>query len=148
MARSFCGLALRADQLTQLADPMSVFADLTDKQVEAFTTAQIAALSTAQIAALGADLALPPALLAGVISQAEHSGEYEGSYFGLWSWITKMNLALAAGIALPFLAWLGYTPGTTQAAALSALTLTYAALPCALKTCAAIALWRAPLSDV
>jgi Na+/melibiose symporter-like transporter len=49
---------------------------------------------------------------------------------------------------LPLLGWLGYTPGTTQADALSALTLAYAALPCALKFCAAVVLWRAPLSDV
>ncbi len=99
-------------------------------------------------AALGADLALPPALLAGVIGSAGHGGEYEGSYFGLWSWITKMNLALAAGISLPFLGWLGYTPGTTEASAVSALTLAYAVLPCILKTGAALALWRAPLADV
>ncbi|MCX8519370.1 MAG: MFS transporter, partial [Methylophilaceae bacterium] len=66
----------------------------------------------------------------------------------LWSWMTKMNLALAAGIALPSLAWLGYTPGTTQASALSALTFAYAILPCILKTCIALVLWRAPLTDV
>ena len=99
-------------------------------------------------AALGADLALPPALLAGVIGSAGHGGEYEGSYFGLWSWVTKMNLALAAGISLPLLGWLGYTPGTTEASALSALTLAYAVLPCGLKICAALVLWRAPLSDI
>lgn len=99
-------------------------------------------------AALGADLALPPALLAGVIGSAGHGGEHEGSYFGLWSWVTKMNLALAAGISLPLLGWLGYTPGTTEASALSALTLAYAVLPCGLKICAALVLWRAPLSDI
>ena len=59
-----------------------------------------------------------------------------------------MNLALAAGISLPLLAWLGYTPGTTEAGAISALTLAYAILPCVLKTCAALVLWRAPLADI
>ncbi len=99
-------------------------------------------------ATLGADLALPPALLAGVIGAAGHGGEREGSYFGVWSWITKMNLALAAGISLPLLEWLGYAPGATDDGALSALTIGYAVLPCLLKAGAALLLWRAPLNDV
>ena len=99
-------------------------------------------------ATLGADLALPPALLAGVIGAAGHGSEHEGSYFGLWSWVTKMNLALAAGISLPLLEWLGYAPGATDASALSALTIGYAVLPCILKIGAALLLWRAPLNDV
>ncbi len=98
--------------------------------------------------ALGADLALPSALLAGVIHAAGHSGEREGAYFGLWSWITKLNLALAAGIALPLLQWLGYVPGAPDAAGTQALVLAYAVLPCALKACAALLLWRAPLDEV
>jgi Na+/melibiose symporter-like transporter len=127
---------------------LAIFAFVWTAQLNAGAQLPFAIVCILTGTALGADLALPPALLAGVISRAEHSGEHEGSYFGLWSWITKMNLALAAGIALPFLAWLGYTPGTTQPQALSALTLTYAALPCALKSIAALVLWRAPLSDV
>ena len=99
-------------------------------------------------AALGADLALPPALLAGVIGEAGHAGNREGSYFGLWSWMTKMNLALAAGIALPLLEWLGYVPGSADPAGLAALTGAYALLPCALKAGAALLLWKAPLHDV
>jgi Na+/melibiose symporter-like transporter len=99
-------------------------------------------------ATLGADLALPPALLAGVIGKAGDAGAREGSYFGLWSWMTKMNLALAAGITLPLLDALGYAPGSTNEAALGALTAAYALLPCALKTGAAWLLWRAPLHDV
>ncbi len=99
-------------------------------------------------AALGADLALPPALLAGVIADAGHAGTREGSYFGLWSWMTKMNLALAAGIALPLLEWLGYTPGHADATGLAALSAAYALLPCALKTGAGLLLWKAPLRDV
>ena len=99
-------------------------------------------------AALGADLALPPALLAGVIGDAGHAGAREGSYFGLWSWMTKMNLALAAGMALPLLQWLGYRPGSTDESALIALTVAYALLPCVLKAGAALLLWRSPLHDV
>ena len=95
--------------------------------------------------ALGADLALPPALLAGVIARAGHSGRHEAAYFGLWNWGVQLNLALAAGIALPLLGWLGYVPGdSTDTQALSA---AYALLPCALKLIAALMLWRAPLRD-
>lgn len=98
--------------------------------------------------ALGADLALPPALLAGVIHAAGHGGEREGAYFGLWSWITKLNLALAAGIALPLLELLGYVPGRSDPSATQALLIAYAVLPCVLKAAAAALLWRAPLDDV
>jgi len=97
---------------------------------------------------LGADLALPPALLAGVIGEADGIGKSEGAYFGIWSWSTKMNLALAAGIALPMLEILGYQVGTSDAQGLHALAVGYALLPCALKLIAAIVLWRAPLHNV
>ncbi|WP_175626368.1 MULTISPECIES: MFS transporter [Oxalobacteraceae] len=97
---------------------------------------------------LGADLALPPALLAAVIHQAGHSGQREGAYFGAWSWATKMNLALAAGISLPLLQQLGYVPGVVNSAGAHALAVGYALLPCALKLSAAAILWRAPLRDI
>jgi glycoside/pentoside/hexuronide:cation symporter, GPH family len=80
--------------------------------------------------ALGADLALPSAMLAGVIQRAGHSGRSE------------LNLAIAAGVALPLLAAFGYSPGARDDAALSALTLAYCLLPCALKLLAAALLWR------
>lgn len=95
--------------------------------------------------ALGADLALPPALLAGVIARAGHSGQREAAYFGLWNWGVQLNLALAAGIALPLLGWLGYVPGSS--ADTEALSVAYALLPCALKLISALMLWRAPLRD-
>lgn len=96
--------------------------------------------------ALGADLALPPALLAGVIGQAGHAGAREAAYFGVWNWGVQMTLALAAGIALPLLAWRGYVPGT--GADTGALAAAYALLPCALKLVAAALLWRAPLRNL
>jgi glycoside/pentoside/hexuronide:cation symporter, GPH family len=92
--------------------------------------------------ALGADLALPSAMLAGVIQRAGHGGRSEGAYFGWWNFATKLNLALAAGLALPLLAAAGYTPGARDAQALSALTLAYCLLPCVLKSIAAALLWR------
>ena len=92
-------------------------------------------------AALGADLAIPGALLTGVIQRAGHALRFEGSYFGWWTCANKLNLALAAGLSLPALQALGYAPGTTSEPALSALALVYAALPCTLKLAAAGLLW-------
>jgi GPH family glycoside/pentoside/hexuronide:cation symporter len=100
-----------------------------------------AAVCVASGIALGADLALPGALLAGVIRRAGHQGQAEGMYFGWWNFATKLNLALAAGIALPLLGWFGYAPGSRDAHALNALTLAYCALPCALKLTAAALLY-------
>ena len=91
--------------------------------------------------ALGADLTLPGALLAGVIQRAGHGQQLEGAYFGWWNFATKLNLALAAGVALPLLGAFGYTPGGRDADALQALTLAYCLLPCLLKLAAAGLLW-------
>jgi GPH family glycoside/pentoside/hexuronide:cation symporter len=91
--------------------------------------------------ALGTDLALPGALLAGVIARAGQSGRGEGVYFGWWNFATKLNLALAAGLALPALAWAGYTPGSRAPEALAALTAAYCLLPCVLKLAAAALLY-------
>ena len=96
--------------------------------------------------ALGSDLSMPAALLSAVISDAGHDGRREGSYFGVWNLATKLNLALAAGVALPSLALLGYTPGEGAGGTL-ALSLAYAALPCALKLAAGAILLVAPLPD-
>jgi glycoside/pentoside/hexuronide:cation symporter, GPH family len=96
---------------------------------------------------LGADLALPPSILADVIDDDERSGlaRNEGAYFGLWHLVTKLNLALAAGIALPTLAMLGYVPKVTTAPhALVYLSATYALLPCVLKAFAILALIYSP----
>ncbi len=86
--------------------------------------------------ALGADLALPAALAADL---GERRG-CAGQVFGLWNMAAKINLALAAGLALPLLGGLGYTPG--GAAGLSALQASYALLPLAFKCLAAGLLWR------
>jgi Na+/melibiose symporter-like transporter len=87
--------------------------------------------------ALGGDLALAPSLLADVIEEEEGGqGRAAGAYFGIWNFLNKMNLALAAGLALPLLAWLGYRPGT-GAEGIGALSVTYALIPSALKLAAA-----------
>jgi GPH family glycoside/pentoside/hexuronide:cation symporter len=55
----------------------------------------------------------------GVIAYEGDRGQHEGAYFGWWNFATKFNLALAAGLALPLLALLGYTPGARDASALA-----------------------------
>ena len=91
--------------------------------------------------ALGTDLTLPSAMLAGLIGQLGERGQREGAYFGWWSFATKLNLALAAGLALPLLALFGYEPGARDPAALQTLTIAYCLLPCVLKLLAGGALY-------
>ena len=86
--------------------------------------------------ALGADLALPAAIAADL---GERQGQ-AGACFGVWNFVAKLNLALAAGLALPLLGQLGYVPG--GAGGLPVLTFTYALLPLAFKAIAAALLWR------
>ena len=91
--------------------------------------------------ALGADLAVPGALLNGLIDRLGFRARAEGAFLGWWSLATKLNLALAAGTALPLLGLWGYAPGSQAPAALQALTWAYVLLPCALKLCAALGLY-------
>lgn len=86
--------------------------------------------------ALGADLALPAAIAADL---GERQGR-AGACFGVWNFVAKLNLALAAGLALPLLDLLGYRPGGAQG--LSSLTFAYALLPLGFKFLAAGLLWR------
>ena len=90
--------------------------------------------------ALGADLALPAAIAADL---GERQGQ-TGACFGVWNFVAKLNLALAAGIALPLLTWLGYVPGTAQSNAqgIAALSFAYAVLPLLFKLLALALLWR------
>lgn len=90
--------------------------------------------------ALGADLALPPALLADAIDQ-RNAREQTGSYFGIWTFATKANLALAAGLALPVVSAFGYRSGEPTSN-VAALTLAYTVLPCVLKLAALALLWK------
>ncbi|MCD8494462.1 MAG: MFS transporter [Burkholderiaceae bacterium] len=91
-------------------------------------------------AALGADLALPPAMLADAIAPAQRANT--GLYFGFWALIAKFSLALAAGAALPLLGSLGYVPG--EPASAGVLSVLYAVLPVAFKVVAAWVIWPVP----
>jgi Na+/melibiose symporter-like transporter len=102
-------------------------------------TGDIAAFAVICLAsglALGADLALPAAIAADL---GERQGQ-AGACFGVWNFVAKLNLALAAGLALPLLDMLGYRPGGEGG--LGALTFAYALLPLGFKLLAAALLWR------
>lgn len=85
--------------------------------------------------ALGADLALPPVLLAGMIGNAENTA----AYYGIWTLLGKLALSLS-GLTLPLLALLGYQPGLQGGTALGWV---YAGLPCIFKLLAL--LWSTSL---
>lgn len=118
-------------------------------------------------AALGAELAIPSALLADHLQrQNQQTSPLSGAgvYFGLWQFVNKLALALAAGVALPLLAYLGYQvgaaetvslevttastgivspdPSHTTGMGLTALAAVYALLPAAIKCLALFWLWR------
>ncbi|WP_289034452.1 MFS transporter [uncultured Roseibium sp.] len=110
---------------------------LQDGQVEAYVL--VCALSGL---ALGADLALPPSILADHIA-AEKSQAEASRMFSLMTLLSKASLALATGLALPLLGLAGYQPGIAMTAELNlTLSLFYAALPCILKTITLVWLLR------
>lgn len=93
-------------------------------------------------AAMGADLTLLPALFATRMAQIAPSAA-EG--FGLWSFVSKFTLALAAAILLPALETAGYVSGENAPPpekAVDLLRLLYAGVPCVLKLAAIFLLWR------
>jgi glycoside/pentoside/hexuronide:cation symporter, GPH family len=104
-----------------------------------------ALISAASGAALGADLTLLPAIFAQRLAQ---TGTPEAAAFGLWSFVSKLSLALAALIILPALESAGFRSGAENTdAALHTLTLIYAGLPCVLKIIAIALLALTRLSD-
>jgi GPH family glycoside/pentoside/hexuronide:cation symporter len=92
-------------------------------------------------AAFGADLTAPPAILAGIIHNDNTRPTQTAVFFGWWACANKMNLALAAGVALPLLQWLGYAVGTQASEPLFMLTLVYSVFPCLMKAIALLALF-------
>jgi glycoside/pentoside/hexuronide:cation symporter, GPH family len=108
-----------------------------------------ALICAASGAALGADLTLLPALFAQRLAQ---TGTPEAAAFGLWNFVSKLSLALAALTILPALQAAGFQPGGQNTeSALGTLTLIYAGLPCVLKVTSIALLARTrldmPLKD-
>jgi len=83
-------------------------------------------------AAMGADLTLLPAIFANRMAKIAPSAA-EG--FGLWSFVSKFTLALAAAALLPMLERAGFVAGAAEMpeGAITLLVLLYAVVPCVLK---------------
>lgn len=87
--------------------------------------------------ALGADLTLPPSILADQI-HAHANRACSGSHYAFLAFISKASLALASAIALPVLDAAGFKPQAVNSeAALTTLSAAYALIPCVLKLGAA-----------
>ncbi len=92
--------------------------------------------------ALGADLTLPPSILADHI-HAHRNKTYSGTHYALLAFMAKVSLALASAIALPLLDMTGFVPQAVNTAyALMMLSVAYAAIPCALKLLSAGLLYK------
>jgi len=92
--------------------------------------------------ALGADLALPPALLADRIDRNDDHA-IAARYFSGATFFAKASFALATGLTLPTLDALGYSPGALAVDDIGLyLSGAYALVPCAIKIAAAAWLLR------
>lgn len=92
--------------------------------------------------ALGADLALPPAIIADRITR-QRDYLLASRMFAVLAFLSKAALALATGLALPMLAWLGYQPGIAAADnATDTLAVAYGLIPCLIKAAVAFYLYH------
>lgn len=122
----------------------AIFAFLWTLTLGAGDWAAFYVISAASGSALGADMTLLPAMLSRRLAA---TGLDSAQAFGVWGFINKASLAVAAGVALPLIGIAGFAPGPgNSAAALSALTIAYAGAPCALKALAAALLFFTPIS--
>jgi GPH family glycoside/pentoside/hexuronide:cation symporter len=98
-------------------------------------------------AAMGADLTLLPALFAARMAAISPSAA-EG--FGLWSFVSKFTLAVAALTLLPALERAGFDSGASDNpdSALTTLSFLYAGLPCLLKLIAIALLAKTELKEI
>lgn len=91
--------------------------------------------------ALGADLALPPAIIAGRITKNKTQSEAT-QYYAMLAFLPKVAMALATGGTFLLLDIFGFVAGVENSdQAMSTLLLTYALLPCLIKILAAMLLW-------
>ena len=96
-------------------------------------------------ATLGADLALLPAIFAKRLAQNGDSAELG---FGFWNFASKISLALAAVIVLPFVEYFGFKVGQDNSSqGLWALSIGYGAIPCMLKIGAIVMVLKIDFED-
>jgi glycoside/pentoside/hexuronide:cation symporter, GPH family len=96
-------------------------------------------------AALGADMTLIAAIFARRLSRLMPEA---AAGFGIYAFVTKLSLAIAAATLLPVLEWQGFVSGgENEPRALATLTMLYAVLPCGLKLLAIYLLTRTPVDE-
>ncbi len=101
-------------------------------------------------ATLGADLAIPPSLLADVTDWERYrtGRPRTGTFFGLWTMAAKLSLAISAGAALYAVGLFGFEKGPgNPSSALLAVAVVYAVVPVVLKLAVAGLLWTYPFGD-
>lgn len=102
---------------------------------------QFAAVCLISGLALGADLTLPPSLLADQVHRYGNRA-FAASHYALLAFTGKLSLALASALTLLVLNTAGFVPQSENSdSALAALSLCYALLPCVLKLGAAALLY-------
>ena len=92
--------------------------------------------------AFGADLSLPPSILADHIqnNDLERNASFQ---FGILAFLAKAALAIASAVVFLQLDWSGFRAATNNDdTALFVLSLNYSAIPCFIKLCACALLWR------
>lgn len=96
-------------------------------------------------AALGADMTLLSAIFARRMARVAPEA---GAAFGLWAFVTKATLAIAALVVLPLLEGAGFSAGSENPeSALRLLTVLYAVVPCGLKLGAIALLAVTPVEE-
>lgn len=100
--------------------------------------------------ALGADLVLPPAIQADVADwdRFRFRRNRTASLFAIWNMSAKLALAIAAGMALPVLGYLGLDAKSPTAIALVTLPVIYALVPCVFKFVAVAAVYDLPITPI
>lgn len=91
--------------------------------------------------ALGADLALPPSILADYVDDYKDEGD-ASARFSFLTLLVKLSLAAGSAIVLPLLDSAGFVPAAeNSASALHYLSIAYALVPCLIKICAGALLY-------
>ena len=136
-----------AKRVLMAAMALSIVAFVFAATLGAGDLAAFGLICVASGAALGADMTLLPAIFARRLSEMNRQGG-EAVAFGLWSFISKLSLAVAAGTLLPILAAYGFqSGGSNMDTALQTLTVLYALVPCALKLVAMAVLAATPVPE-
>lgn len=93
-------------------------------------------------AALGADLVLPPSILADNIHESALQADV-ATHFSFFSLLAKLSLAFASAVALPLLDISGFVPAAeNSSSALLVLSAAYALVPCMIKLVSALLIYR------